>query len=80
MNLATPLTNIEPSEQYLAVSVLAAQAAKRLGGDHIVQNRAAQKARQMLTDGFTAATAIELAAKMAVRRFNKIIPWKGETA
>jgi hypothetical protein len=76
MNLATPLTNIEPSEQYLAVSVLAAQAAKRLGGGRIVQNRAAQKARQMLTDGFTAATAIELAAKMTVRWYNKDYPWQ----
>lgn len=67
-NLNLTSQPIYKTDQVAAVAALASERCKELGGDRVAQDWAASKSKRMLDDGFSGATAIECAAKTAVRR------------
>lgn len=76
MNLAIALKDVDNITQNFVVSELAAETTKTLGGGLPAQNWAKLKSMQMLFDGFSAASAVEISAKMAVRKYQRIKLWK----
>lgn len=67
-NLAKPLPHTRAEDRQAAVAILAGLTAKQKGGGRLAQDLAARKAVRMLNDGFTAATSIDVSARVAVRQ------------
>lgn len=67
INLVTPLNQTNQSDRHGAVAILAGFAAQYRGGNRLAQMEAAMIAVRMLRDGFTAATAIDSAARSATQ-------------